>query len=460
MERVSRREAAYRRRVAAAQLARDRPHEVSVSNGEEGLYRDEGGRPTYSGNFTKGLAHDSKGKLIDPNDYIMFVRAIDSGLESDIRRLPLGPKNKDSDGNPIWRSRMALETPTAVRAWESMSAGNSYSIEGPDSHAVAMPPAPTLGSAEVAAEMAELYLMALLRDLPFNSWEDADGFVNPKIQSTIDSLNELQWFSNIRSHSLHLSPDARLRRRRTMTVGNLFRGITPGTHIGPYISQFLIMGSGQLGAANGDDLFGGNVRYGAVQLSQKVRIATPNEDYLTDFKTWLDVQDGADFRGRETYVPGSRLIVTPRDLCTYVHYDALYQAYLTACLIMLANKVPFDPGLPFLEEDRLDKQSGFATHGGPHILSLVTEVATRALKAIRYQKYNIHRRLRPEAVGGREKAPNSPKSTHSSKHCNLSSAKWRPTTTHKICEAAAERDRKATEMHAENRARLRRKVRK
>ena len=85
MERVSRREAAYRRRVAAAQLARDRPHEVSVSNGEEGLYRDEEGKPTYSGNFTKGLAHDSNGKLMDPNDYIKFVRAIDSGLESDIR---------------------------------------------------------------------------------------------------------------------------------------------------------------------------------------------------------------------------------------------------------------------------------------------------------------------------------------------------------------------------------------
>ena len=39
--------------------------------------------------------------------------------------------------------------------------------------------------------------------------------------------------------------------------------------------------------------------------------------------------------------------------------------------------------------------------GGPHILSLVTEVATRALKAVRYQKFNVHRRLRPEAVGGR-----------------------------------------------------------
>lgn len=69
-------------------------------------------------------------------------------------------------------------------------------------------------------------------------------------------------------------------------------------------------------------------------------------------------------------------------------------------MILLANEVPFDPGLPFQFPDNVDKQQGFAHFGGPHILSLVCEVATRALKAVRYQKFNIHRRLRPEAVGG------------------------------------------------------------
>jgi hypothetical protein len=44
---------------------------------------------------------------------------------------------------------------------------------------------------------------------------------------------------------------------------------------------------------------------------------------------------------------------------------------------------------------------GFALYGGPHILTLVTEVATRALKAVRYQKFNTHIRLRPEALAAR-----------------------------------------------------------
>ena len=54
-----------------------------------------------------------------------------------------------------------------------------------------------------------------------------------------------------------------------------------------------------------------------------------------------------------------------------------------------------DPG------NRDDHQQGFAHFGGPHILSLVTEVATRALKAVRFQKFNIHRRLRPEVLAAR-----------------------------------------------------------
>jgi hypothetical protein len=44
---------------------------------------------------------------------------------------------------------------------------------------------------------------------------------------------------------------------------------------------------------------------------------------------------------------------------------------------------------------------GFALYGGPHILTLVTEVATRALKAVRFQKFNNHIRLRPEALAAR-----------------------------------------------------------
>lgn len=101
-------------------------------------------------------------------------------------------------------------------------------------------------------------------------------------------------------------------------------------------------------------------------------------------------------------------LFTPRDLARYVHVDALYQAYLGACLILLGDKNKFDPLLSYQNSDT---QDGFAVFGGPHILSLVTEVATRALKAMWFQKWGVHRRLRPEAFGGlihRQKNRDSP----------------------------------------------------
>ncbi len=61
----------------------------------------------------------------------------------------------------------------------------------------------------------------------------------------------------------------------------------------------------------------------------------------------------------------------------------------------------FDEGIPFQGPDFFDRQQGFAHFGGPHILTLVTEVATRALKAVRYQKFQNHLRLRPEALAAR-----------------------------------------------------------
>jgi hypothetical protein len=46
-------------------------------------------------------------------------------------------------------------------------------------------------------------------------------------------------------------------------------------------------------------------------------------------------------------------------------------------------------------------ETGFATFGGPHICCLLGAACQDALKAAWYQKWSIHRRLRPEEFGGR-----------------------------------------------------------
>ncbi|MEL7420651.1 MAG: bromoperoxidase, partial [Cyanobacteria bacterium J06555_3] len=134
-------------------------------------------------------------------------------------------------------------------------------------------------------------------------------------------------------------------------------------------------------------------------------------DFMTNRCDYVSVQRGLE-QVPEAYCKDEqgltlrRFISTPRDLATYVHYDALYQAYLNACIILLEMKTPFDPafdhlsggGVASVNTTTRRNAGGFALFGGPHILNLVTEVATRALKAVRFQKFNNHLRLRPEAL--------------------------------------------------------------
>ncbi len=435
-------------RVEAANLASGRPPVKHCNNKEEYEYRNivkDDAPATHIANFTKGLPRDPEtGLLLNPVDCELFVNGIQSGDPSDFQRTPLGPGTlRSTPGTPscesitmdtadrkkYWLSKIAKdhepesalpgEKGARVRAWESAGAGNVLDLEGPDAQAVTMPPAPRSDSDELLAEIAEVYSMALLRDFPFGKFplpqrscgrterdttRPGKSISPAEFTNAKRMLSELPWFDGDADDWGFCQQE--ISRRRTLAAdgSNLFRGVTPGEQVGPYLSQFLLLGNGAIGG--GRVPTDGFIQYGAIGIQQKVREADCGKDYMTSWEQYLDVQNGADLRGAETYVAptgpnqGHRFIATPRDLATYVHHDALYEAYLNACLILLGAKAPFDRGIPFMEADTFDKQQGFAHFGGPHILSLVCEAATRALKAVRFQKFNVHRRLRPEAVGG------------------------------------------------------------
>ncbi|MEM9825138.1 MAG: vanadium-dependent haloperoxidase [Planctomycetota bacterium] len=454
---LNRVEQALEVRQSAARLAAGRGRVKHQNNGEEYRYRNGRGTASLLAAFTKGLAHDPRtGLLVNPVGFELFVTGIQSSSPIDFRRTPLGPDREagsdpdlrvpDSpspclidaatlDRRPFWYSNIAKnptnrpefattgEAGVRVRAWESAGAGNVFDLQGPDAQAVTMPPAPTLDSDELVAEVAEVYCMALLRELPFSDFplpeesgaakqadrhtvDHPDCDVDPGLlEACFEMLAELPWFRGWDEERGY--DDAEISRRRLLNhSSDMFRGVTPGEREGPYLSQFFL--SGNRGLGNVREVTDGRIAYGSIEIDHRVRVATPARDFMTTWKAYLDVQNGADVRGEESYVdadhrslPALRFIATPRDLATYVHYDALYEAYLNACIFLLSSGAPFDPGIPFLRADATDHQQGFAHFGGPHILTLVCEVATRALKAVRYQKFNIHRRLRPEAVGGR-----------------------------------------------------------
>lgn len=89
------------------------------------------------------------------------------------------------------------------------------------------------------------------------------------------------------------------------------------------------------------DFQSGRILYGAVTIDQRITPAVAKRDYMTAWDEWLAIQNGAKPASSDTF-GSARFITTPRDLATYVHYDALYEAYL----ILLEMGAKPDSDLP------------------------------------------------------------------------------------------------------------------
>lgn len=358
---------AYRVRNRANLEAQARQHPPHETNGEEDV-----AELNQFTSFRKGLKHNAKG-LVKAEHYTEFRRACEGLKLNAFESIPIGTTEKK------------------FRKWESPTAGAIYDLEGPDAQAVTMPPAPELGSAELAYEMAEVYLMALVRDTDFSMYEGDD--------CVAEAATSLDMARKLAADELDGT-----RRDRKVTASNIFRGEGIGVISGPHISQFLLAGTADLNDPKGGGEQG-FIEYGAQRIDQRVRTARPRLDFMQTLEKWLEVQNGAApaINDKKLFVqPGEKLesqrfIASARDLATYVHFDQLYQAYLNACLLLISTRAAGQVGLP---HSGAKKTVGFAQFGGPHILSLLTEVATRGLKAVRYQKFTQHRRARPEAIAG------------------------------------------------------------
>lgn len=419
------------KRRLAADIARLRPQALTRSNLEES---DHG--PQYPANFTKGLLHDNCGLVTYPEDYRYFVEAINAPDPSLFEKHVQSAETRGVTYSCTGKTTCHGDVEVTWRGWESPRGGHVYELEGADPGACGMAPAPRVGSSELAAEMAEVYSLAILRDVPFTeicqggddklcaSSDDKTKSILSAAQ-IVDLLNGMPYYSgsgrtsstphNVDETGLN---DFERNRRLARTQSNdgalkpetAFRGSTKGALVGPYLSQFMLIGAKSLACAGGGaasypgldapfDLQDGFIPYGSLIVDQRALSHKNCLDYMTDWCSWLDVQNGANLKGADLFEEKRRFITTPRDLATYVHFDALYEAYLNACLLMLAMGVPASKGFP--EPSPSGRRDAFATFGGPHILSLVTEVATRCLKAVRRQKFNYHRRARPEVIAGR-----------------------------------------------------------
>ncbi len=337
-----RKERAFRIRLKAAIAERDLPVPPQVDIGDELLY------PSRIGNYYKGLPHNSIGE-VDSAAYDALLTAVRSGEPEDFARIPLGGNTK-------------LATPQG---------GLAFTLEGTDSGQLTSPPAPRLSSAERAGEMVENYWMALAREVPFSKYGS-----DPIALMAIDDLNKLSDFTGPKVNG-------------QVTPGTLFRGTTPGELIGPYISQFLLQ----------------DVGFGALNLKQKYNTYATGVDYLTDVTSFHACQDGKGPFAKNV-IAGTSYIKNGRDLGAYVKVDTVGQANFIAALWMLKNNVLFSTanGAPVKSGNPYNltssNQAGGLNFGNQHILTLLNEVSIVALRAVFYQKWLVHRHVRPEEYGG------------------------------------------------------------
>jgi hypothetical protein len=388
---VARADTARQRRVAAADYERNMPIPAHPCNGDEARYANA----NYVGSYTKGLPHDSTFGEVVSSAYCTYLHALETGSPADFEAIPLGCNPCTSTGaaatfgpgSPISdaESRLAPAAATAgqQRRLVSPQAGYNFDLEGKDYHQLinrpassptqAFPPAYTFRSNEEAVEIIENYWQAITRDVAFVNYSSNADVAAAAADLSVYGL-------------LYKGP----RDGNQITPRVYSRGILPGDTTGPYLSQYLLR----------------NIPYGAQMIDPRIMSPTPGavNDFMTTFSEWLTIQNGCTPSRTTTYDPTRRYIRSGRDLAEYVRNDAIYQAYLNAALIMMTPAsmgglgIPLDPNNPYRH---YCKQDNFVEFGPSQLLSLLGEVSVRAHKAVWYQKWQVHRRLRPEEFGGR-----------------------------------------------------------
>lgn len=330
-----RRSDASRLRRKRALLWAKRPADAPLANDDELLY------PEGWANFSKGLPHGAEGHP-DPAAFQSLARACTSGSPEDFAAIPIGGTQR-------------LRNPQGAL---------SYEYCGIDSNRTLVATAPAFASAWRAAEMAEVYWAALLRDVPF-----AEYATDPLVAQACADLSALSDYRGPREGGL-------------VTPGTIFRGPYAGCTAGPFVSQFLLK----------------DIEFGAQLNTQQVRTFVPGVDYLTNFQDWLARQNGAAYLPRQ-YDPVRRYLRNARDLAAWVDADPPLQAGYHALSILKQIAAALDSANPYQSE--IQNQDAFTTFGVVEWLDMIGRAPRPAHEAAWFQKWRVHRTLRPEEYAAR-----------------------------------------------------------
>jgi hypothetical protein len=333
---------AYRKQEAQAEKI-----DIGVlpDNGDAAKFTD------HSGSWSKVLPHDSLG-IVNGAAWNSFTKALTSGKFVDFESIIVGNPGGTNGTAQFNGPQTAL----------------AFDLEGLDSHATNIPPAPSVTSAQTADEAVEHYWAALLRDVNFTDYAG-----NSVVAQAVTELNKLSYISGSGNNEYPFP----------VTPQNLFRGQIvkgDGSVQGPYISQFLVQPT----------------FFGAQPISQMYRTFLPNQNFMTSVTEYLNVESGFPPSASLQNDPTFRFIRNGRDLTAYTHVDVLHEAYFIALLVLFGIGAPRNPGNPYVGAKT---EHGFGTLDGADAAGTLSEMATRALKAAWFHKWIVNLRQRPEEIG-------------------------------------------------------------
>eukprot|EP00904_Undaria_pinnatifida_P002853 jgi/Undpi1/12569/HiC_scaffold_6.g02238.m1 len=309
---------------------------------------DEKNVPLFAGQYHKTLPHDKFGQ-VDPAAYKKLLECVES---SDINVCDEVPSGAGKRGGA------KLTNPIG---------GTAHQVDGADSDNVFIETPDALLSERLAAQQAEVYWMAVVRDIPFSQFD-----TNKLTNLAAENLQDLPDFKGLnipRSKGGKIDP-----------VTDLFRTDWPGVTTGPVVSQFMLS----------------DFLIDSIVVTPKADPLFPGMDYMTAFQPWLDVQNGASKVETIFDTENPRFIRNGRDLATISFADQLYTEAFRAALILFTQGALGGSIGPYTDSER---QMGFATFGEPHILTAMA-AASSSTRHAWYQKWQVHRVLRPEAYGG------------------------------------------------------------
>jgi hypothetical protein len=257
-----------------------------------------------------------------------------------------------------------------------------------------------------AAEMIEVYAMALLRDLKFSEYSTAfNNNGHPKhndIHKAIDALNAF-------GDEFRGPKEKQANGTYKVTVKTLFRGNSPESLRGDYLSKFYLLkrppqfASGCApGTAN---LTNAQIFFNVDDFAEKYLVPPPNPNSVFGiiWNHYVDIQNGlipkiyqlADF------IPHKELISTGLILASSVHLDSLYQEHAWAVDVLTGGDYPRTPVSPYTKPPdpnafSAPNEGDGPTLGPPDAAGIVGAVALEAARAAWGQKYVVARRARPE----------------------------------------------------------------